>query len=65
VPEVSGPDALLRERAVAVEPIERQGLVRVNGELWQAVVRTPVHTGQRLRIVGVRGLTLEVEPIND
>jgi membrane-bound serine protease (ClpP class) len=65
VPVVSGRDAMLREPAEAVESFERQGLVRVRGELWQAVTRTPLQAGQRLRIVDVQGLVLEVEPIPD
>jgi membrane-bound serine protease (ClpP class) len=65
VPVVSGRDAMLRERAEAVESFERQGLVRVQGELWQAVTRTPLQAGQRLRIVDIKGLVLEVEPISD
>lgn len=64
-PVVSGREAMLREPAEAVESFERQGLVRVRGELWQAVTRTPLQAGQRLRIVDVQGLVLEVEPIPD
>ena len=64
-PVVSGSEGLLRERAEAVESFERQGLVRVHGELWNAVSRAPVHRGERLRILAVSGLTLEVEPVRD
>jgi membrane-bound serine protease (ClpP class) len=62
---VSGREGLLRETAEAVEAFERQGLVRVHGELWNAVTQTPVRAGQRLRIVSVDGLTLQVEPATD
>lgn len=61
-PVMSGREALLREPAEAVEGFERHGLVRVRGELWNAVSHAPVRSGQRLRIVRVDGLTLEVEP---
>lgn len=64
-PVVSGQEGLLRERAEAVEAFERQGLVRVHGELWNAVTPTPVRAGQRLRIVRIDGLTLQVEPATD
>jgi membrane-bound serine protease (ClpP class) len=64
-PVVSGREGLLREAAEAVEAFERQGLVRVHGELWNAVTQTPVRAGQRLRIVRVDGLTLQVEPATD
>jgi len=64
-PVVSGVEGLLLEVAEATEDFERQGLVRVQGELWQAVSREPVRAGQRLRIRKVDGLTVEVEPARD
>ena len=64
-PVVSGAEGLLREVAEATEDFEQHGLVRVQGELWQAVSREPVRAGQRLRIRKVDGLTIEVEPARD
>ena len=64
-PVVSGAEGLLREEARAAESFDRLGLVHVHGETWSAVSRVPVHEGQRLRIVRVDGLTLEVEPVED
>jgi membrane-bound serine protease (ClpP class) len=64
-PVVSGQEGLLREQAEAVEAFDSRGLVRVHGELWNAVTRTPVQAGQRLRIIRMDGLTLEVEPAGD
>ena len=39
------------------------GYVRVHGELWRATSRVPVNAGQRVRVLAVNGLTLDVEPI--
>lgn len=64
-PVVSGREAMLQAPAEAVESFERRGLVRVHGELWNAVTRRPVQAGQPLRVVRVQGLTLEVEPLGD
>jgi membrane-bound serine protease (ClpP class) len=64
-PVVSGHEGMLLARAEALEAFDRQGLVRVQGELWNAVTATPVRAGQRLRIVRVDGLTLQVEPAGD
>lgn len=64
-PVVSGLEGLLREEARAIESFDRQGLVHVHGETWSAVSRAPVRQGQRLRVVRVDGLTLEVEPLQD
>jgi membrane-bound serine protease (ClpP class) len=60
-PVVTGTNQLLRETAVAIEDFERAGLVRVRGELWQAVTRDAVKSGEALRIVRIEGLTLTVE----
>jgi membrane-bound serine protease (ClpP class) len=64
-PVVSGVEGMLRERAEAVESFDRQGRVRVHGEVWNAVTRVPVLAGQKLHIVRVDGLTLEVEPAQE
>jgi membrane-bound serine protease (ClpP class) len=61
-PVVTGAQQLLAEPAVALRDFARSGPVRVRGEIWNAVTRAAVKEGQRLRIVRVDGLTLEVEP---
>ena len=60
-PVVTGVDQLLMATAVAIEDFEHAGLVRVRGELWQAVTRDPVKSGETLRIVRIEGLTLMIE----
>jgi len=60
-PIVTGVEQLVGQTAVALADTERTGLVRVRGELWQAVMREPVKTGELLRILQVDGLTLQVE----
>lgn len=59
---VTGPEQLLQETAVALEDFEHTGMVRVHGELWRALSATPIRQGQRLRVLRVAGLTVEVEP---
>lgn len=64
---VTGTEGLLRERAVADDAFRVQeegyaGVVRVHGELWQAVSGAPVAAGQGLTIEGRDGLTLRVHP---
>jgi membrane-bound serine protease (ClpP class) len=61
-PIVTGVEQLLHEPAIAMTDFEAAGLVRVHGEIWQAVTRIPVKEGQRLRVLRVDGLTLEVTP---
>jgi membrane-bound serine protease (ClpP class) len=38
------------------------GRVTVNGELWKATSAVPIEAGQKVKVRGVRGLELEVEP---
>jgi membrane-bound serine protease (ClpP class) len=59
---VTGPEQLLQETAVALEDFEHTGMVRLHAELWRAHSATPVRQGQRLRVLRVIGLTVEVEP---
>jgi len=61
-PVVSGVEGLSHEIAEAVEDFDREGLVRVHGELWTAVSPTPVRAGQRLKVRKVDGLVIQVEP---
>src|SRR4051794_14183897 len=47
---------------VALTALSPTGKVLVRGEYWNAVRATPVAPGTCIRVVGVEGLTLEVEP---
>lgn len=59
---VTGPEQLLQETAIALEDFEHTGMVRLHAEIWRAQSATPVRQGQRLRVLRVTGLTVEVEP---
>ncbi|WP_409316469.1 NfeD family protein [Pseudomonas sp. KCJK9016] len=60
---VSG-DAGLVGSVTAVTLVEsqdtRNGWVQLQGERWQVSSATPLHTGQPVRVVGRRGLLLQV-----
>jgi membrane-bound serine protease (ClpP class) len=59
---VSGVEAMVGQPAEALEPFDSRGWVFAFGESWSSRSRTPVARGERLRILAVTGLTLEVEP---
>src|SRR6266850_4121545 len=62
----TGVDALLGKRGVVLEridPVSRQGRVKVEGEDWRGVSvdDTPIETGARITVIQVDGTTLVVE----
>ncbi|MEL7539136.1 MAG: nodulation protein NfeD [Pseudomonadota bacterium] len=59
---VSGREQILKSAAVAVSAFDGNGTVLIQGERWAARSRTPVEEGQTLRVVGINGLVLDVEP---
>jgi membrane-bound serine protease (ClpP class) len=58
----TGSAALVGEIGVVKAALEPEGKVFVHGELWNAVSRTPLREGVRVRVVRVTGLRLDVEP---
>ena len=60
---VSGREAIVGGEAVALEDFDGSGLVRLAGEHWQAHGTEPVARGDRLRVVALDGLVVEVAPV--
>ena len=63
---LTGPAAMVGALAVAQEPLGGQaarGQVLVRGELWSAESLAPAPAGTHLKVLGVRGFTLLVEPV--
>ena len=59
---VSGREQLIGSQGEALEAFADLGRVRVMGEDWQARTRGALTVGQRIKVVGIEGLTLVVEP---
>ncbi len=57
-----GADAMVGSPATAMEELDPEGHVLVEGEIWQAVANAPVAKGAKLRVTGHKHLLLEVEP---
>lgn len=64
-PVVSGREEMIGAVAEALETFDQSGKVRTHGEIWSARTEQPVRSGQKLRIKNIRGLTLEVEPVEE
>jgi membrane-bound serine protease (ClpP class) len=57
---VTGPSAVLNTFGVALT----EGKVYVRGEYWDAISAMPIAPGTSIRVIGVEGLTLTVEPVS-
>ncbi len=60
---LTGPAAMVGALAVSQEPLAPRGQVLVRGELWFAESAAPVPAGAAVKVTGVRGLCLFVEPL--
>ncbi len=63
----TGSEGLLDELASVSNGIDvgAPGKVRLHGEIWNAVADVRVARGDRVRVVGVNGMTVHVEPAQD
>ncbi|HLF24355.1 MAG TPA: nodulation protein NfeD, partial [Burkholderiales bacterium] len=59
---VSGREEMLGQIGEALEAFSDQGRVRVHSEEWQARTNARLRRGQRIKVVGIEGLMLTVEP---
>lgn len=60
-PVVSGAEDMAGAEAVVIGPADSgSAWVQVHGERWRATGAGPLQPGQRVRIVGLQGLTLQV-----
>ncbi|MCZ7528228.1 MAG: hypothetical protein M5U14_18760 [Acidimicrobiia bacterium] len=59
-----GREGMVGETGEAEVDVAPDGVVRVRGALWRARTNraTPIRAGDRVRVVEVVGLVLEVEP---
>ena len=60
----TGKEELIGAQGVAVSGLAAgvSGMVRVHGELWQAVSEQPAEAGAMVRVLRIAGLKLHVEP---
>ncbi|NLV17615.1 MAG: hypothetical protein GXY50_10485 [Syntrophomonadaceae bacterium] len=55
-----------KARAYVFKDLDPEGLIKVQGEIWNAIApeNCPIVTGERVRVVGRQGMYLLVEPYN-
>jgi len=59
-PVVSGRESLVGARGQVLEVADGQAWAQVLGERWKVDAGEPLAPGQRIRVLGLRGLTLDV-----
>jgi len=59
-PAVSGVDSMLGQLAEALDDFERDGVVFINGERWNAHSEAPVNKGDKVRVTKIHGLVVDV-----
>lgn len=60
---ITGTEGMIGEIGVARTQLGPEGKVFVHGEIWNAVASAPISEGARVRVSGVNGLRLRVEPL--
>ncbi len=61
-PVVSGPEEMVGLSGEIIEWTGAEGRVRAHGEVWRASAAQPLAPGRRVRITGIDGLVLVVQP---
>lgn len=56
-------DIVIGQVGEARSPVHRSGTVYVGGELWSARSEAPIQAGQRVRVLALDGLVVDVEAV--
>ena len=64
-PVVSGPEEMIGTEGLVLDWADGEGRVRAHGEIWRASATQSLEANQRVRVAGLEGLTLVVEPAKD
>ena len=64
-PVSTGAAGLLNEIGITRSKIDPEGKVFVHGEFWKAVSKEKLPKGVKVKIIGVKGLALEVERLKE
>lgn len=62
-PVVSGMEEMVGGEGVATVDFDGKGTILIHSEHWTALSDTPLKKGQRVKVTGMDGLTLQVEPL--
>lgn len=63
-PVVTGRENMLGKKGHCVSDEEGETWVYVNSETWKARASIPLSLGETVKVIGVKGLVLEVQPVD-
>jgi membrane-bound serine protease (ClpP class) len=63
LPEITGQGELVGLEGKAQTALDPEGMIFVRGEIWKACAEAPVAAGERVEVIGVRGLELRVRKL--
>ena len=61
-PVVSGAEELIGGEAAVLNDFDHKGTVFIHSETWNAISNTPLKKDQQVKVTGMKGLILEIEP---
>jgi len=61
----TGIEGMIGREGTAITPVHAAGRVLIKGEYWNASSREPIAEGAGVRVIGTKGLKVEVEQIHD
>jgi len=61
----TGTEGMVGERGNAVTPIHEDGKVFMKGDYWNAYSSEMIEEGEKVEVIGMKGLTLEVKRTTD
>ncbi len=64
-PVVSGAEEMVGSIGEVMEDFDEKGHIRIHGETWRVITSVPVKRGNRVKVTGIDGLTLKVEPVEE
>jgi len=59
-PSVSGIQTMIGVEGVSLTDLEQNGMVEVQGEVWNAETDEPITKGEKIRVTGIHGAHLKV-----
>lgn len=62
-PVVSGGEQMIGATGEVLGDTDGEAYARIHGEMWKVRFGAPLERGQRVRVVGIEGLVLAVEPV--